>query len=157
MQQKNYTKSPQQNYRKSQPGMAVGERPAGSGTTQRKEEDDLRFRTKALTLRITKLIAALPKGPDAQEAGLRALRSSACASIAMRNAFLFHGKDHFYDCCGEALSSMDEAGFHLELLAEAEIMPADKLSALIEESQNLTKFLAAIVRKHGQQQQAPQD
>src|ERR1039458_5253233 len=96
----------------------------------KKEEGDLRERTKAFALAIIRLFGALPKSADAQVLGRQVLRSGTSVGANYREAYRARSKAEFRAKCGDSLKELEETGYWLELLADGGILPQDKLAAL---------------------------
>src|SRR5277367_5803795 len=98
-----------------------------------KEKTDLRERTKEFALRIIRMFAALPKTTEAQVLGKQVLRSGTSVGANYREAYRGRSKAEFIAKCGDSLRELEETGYWLELLVDADIVTADKLSALRRE------------------------
>lgn len=112
-----------------------------------KEETDLRERTKEFALRIIRMFSALPKTTEAQVLGKQVLRSGTSVGANYREAFRGRSKPEFIAKCGDSLRELEETGYWLELLVDGKIVPADKLSALRQECDELTAIFVTILKR----------
>lgn len=110
-------------------------------------EQDLRKRTKAFALRIINLYVALPKTIEAQVLGKQLLRSGTSVGANYREAYRARLDAEFIAKLGDCLRELDETTYWLELLIESSIMPTEKLSALLDETDQLIAIFTTIVKK----------
>ena len=108
---------------------------------------DLRERTRAFALRIIRLYGALPKKTEAQVIGKQILRSGTSIGAHYREANRARSDAEFISKIGMALQELDETDYWLELLIEAEIVPANKLDALQQEANELIAIFTSIAKK----------
>jgi four helix bundle protein len=111
------------------------------------KEQDLKTRTKAFALRIIKLYTSLPKTTEAQVLGKQVLRSGTSVGAHYREANRAKSDADFINKIEGALQELDETGYWLELLVESEIVKAEKLSSLLQETDELTAIFVTIVTK----------
>ncbi len=88
--------------------------------------------------------AALPKSTEAQVLGTQALRSGMSVGAIFREAWHARSKAEFISKPGDCLKEIDESAYWLELLAEAEIVPAQRLASLHDEANQLTAIFTTI-------------
>lgn len=112
-----------------------------------KEEPDLRERTKEFALRIIRMFSALPKTTEGQVLGKQVLRSGTSVGANYREAFRGRSKPEFIAKCGDSLRELEETAYWLELLVDGKIVPADKLSALRQECDELTAIFVTILKR----------
>ena len=112
-----------------------------------KEEVDLRWRTKEFALRIIRMFVSLPKTIEAQVLGKQVLRSGTSVGANYREACRGRSKAEFVSKCGDSLRELEESGYWLELLVDAEIIGSDKLSSLRQECQELTAIFVTIINR----------
>lgn len=108
---------------------------------------DLRERTKAFALRVMRLYDALPKSGVGRVIGNQLLRSGTSVGANYREAFRARSDAEFIAKMGDCLRELDEASYWLELLADGEIMPKDKLTNLQTECDELLAIFTTIVKK----------
>jgi four helix bundle protein len=111
------------------------------------EPTDLRLRTKQFALRVVRMFGHLPKTAQAQVLGKQALRSGTSVGANYREAFRARSRAEFVAKCGDCLREIEETGYWLELLVEAEIVSAAKLADLRAECDELTAIFVSIVKK----------
>ena len=114
---------------------------------QRAERVDLRVRTKQVALRVIRLFSALPKRPEADVLGRQVLRSGTSVGANFREAHRARSDAEFVSKLGDCLKELEETGYWLELLVDAEIVPVNRLSALLEECNQLIAILTTISKK----------
>jgi four helix bundle protein len=108
--------------------------------------DDMKKRTRQFALRIIRLSMALPKGREADILGRQLLKSGTSIGANYREAVRASSRRHFVTNLEICLREGDETIYWLELLAEAEIMPAKRLSELVDECNQLVAIMTATVR-----------
>jgi len=114
---------------------------------QQAERVDLRVRTKQFALRVIRLFSALPKRPEADVLGRQVLRSGTSVGANFREAHGARSDAEFVSKLGDCLKELEETCYWLELLVDAEIVPVDRLSALLEECNQLIAILTTISKK----------
>ena len=108
---------------------------------------DLRERTKAFSLRIVKMYAALPKSAVAQVMGKQVLRSGTSVGANYREAFRSRSKAEFVAKLGDCLKELDETSYWLELLAESATIDVERLAPLRDENNQLLAIFTTIAKK----------
>ena len=112
-----------------------------------KGNKDLQGRTKEFALRIIRLYGSLPKTTVAEVVGKQVLRSGISAGAHYREAQRAKSDADFVSKIEGALQELDEVAYWLELLVEAGIVPTEKLSPLVAETNELIAILVSIVTK----------
>ena len=107
---------------------------------------DLKSRTKTYALRIIKLYQALPKSGEAQVIGKQILRSGTSIGAQYREACRAKFPADFINKMEGSLQELDETGYWLELLVESKIVPAERLSELQNENEELIAIFVASVK-----------
>ncbi|ESA34646.1 chp02436-containing protein [Leptolyngbya sp. Heron Island J] len=107
---------------------------------------DLRDRTKAFALRIIKLYTALPKTTEAQVIGRQALRSGTSIGAHYREALRARSNAEYISKLEVGLQELEETGYWLELLADAEIVTPQRLDSLHQETKELLAILVSCVK-----------
>ncbi len=110
------------------------------------KEFDLKTRTKQFALRIIKLYRSLPKSPDAQVIGKQILRSGTSVGAQYREACRSRSDSEFISKMTSSLQELDETAYWLELLIEGEIVHADKLAALQDETEQLIAIFVSSIK-----------
>jgi four helix bundle protein len=105
---------------------------------------ELKQRTENFALRIIKLSRAIPKDDDAGRViNGQVIRSGTSVASNYRATCRARSKAEFIAKIGTVEEEADETAFWLELLAESGIVPARKLSALLQEVNDLTEIMVA--------------
>ena len=108
---------------------------------------DLYERTKQFAIRIVRLYAALPKSAEAQVMGRQVLRAGTSVGAQYREARRAKSNADLISKIEGALQELDETAYWLELLEETNILSADRLKPLRDESNELIAIFVAIVKK----------
>src|SRR5437016_1817655 len=114
---------------------------------QQAERVDLRVRTKQFALRVIRLFSALPKRPEADVLGKQVLRSGTSVGANFREAHRARSDAEFIAKLGDCLKELEETCYWLELLADGEIISADRLASLQDECSQLIAILTTISKK----------
>jgi four helix bundle protein len=112
---------------------------------QKTEGTELAKRTKAYALRIIRLYGALPKSLEAQVLGRQLLRSGTSVGAQYREGCRSRSVAEFVSKLSGALQELDETMYWLELLQDAEIVGASRLTSLMEESNQISAMLVASI------------
>jgi four helix bundle protein len=107
-------------------------------------------RTKELSLRVIKLFQALPKSEEARVIGKQLLRSATSVAANYRACCRARSDAEFFSKISIVVEEADEALFWLELLADAEIVPKEKLAYLLKEYEEVVKITNSIRHKRKQ-------
>src|SRR5438874_13770734 len=100
---------------------------------------ELKTRTKTFALRIIKLTKAIPKTDDAGRTIARQIvRSGTSVAANYRASCRARSRAEFISKIGTVEEEADETALWIELLAEAEIIPTNKLTTLLKEANDLT-------------------
>ena len=113
----------------------------------KKEEPDLKDRTKKFALRMVWMFSALPKTTEAQVLGKQVLRSGTSVGANYREAHRARSKPEFIAKCGDSLRELEETAYWLELLVDGNIVAGDKLSFLQQECDELTAIFVTILKR----------
>ena len=120
-----------------------------------KEEQprDLKKRTKEFALRVVRLYAALPKTTEAQVIGKQVLRSGTSVGAHYREATRSRSNAEFISKVEGGLMELEETGYWLEILSDAEIISSDRLTSLRNEVEELTAILVTCVKNTRQRKE----
>jgi len=113
----------------------------------KKDEKDLRERTKDFALRVIRMFSALPKTTEAQVLGKQVLRSGTSVGANYREAHRARSKAEFIAKCGDSLREIEETGYWLELLVESGLVSTEKLRPLRLECDELTAIFVTILKR----------
>ncbi len=109
-----------------------------------KDGKDLKFRTKSFALRIIKMYSKLPKTNEAQVIGKQVLRSGTSVGANYREANRSRSDAEFVAKIGDCLKELDETEYWLELLVESTIVSLEKMSGLLDETNQLIAVFTTI-------------
>ena len=113
----------------------------------RGREADLRVRTKLFALRVIRMYSALPKTTEAQVLGKQVLRSGTSVGANYREAYRARSQAEFISKVSISLQEIEETGYWLELLIDAEIVKEARMEGLRKEADELTAIFVSIVKK----------
>ncbi len=113
---------------------------------------DLRTRTKNYALRIIRMYRSLPKSGEAKVIGNQVLRSGTSVGAQYREACRAKSPADFVNMMKGSLKELDETAYWLELLVEAEILPAAKLTDLQKETDELIAIFVASINTSSRNQ-----
>jgi four helix bundle protein len=117
------------------------------------KNDDLRDCTKQFALRIIRMFARLPKKTESQVLGKQCLRSGTSVAANYREALRARSKVEFIAKLGIVEQELDETLLWLELLVESQIVPAQKMAALRQETEELLKIIVSSIKRAKQSRQ----
>ena len=89
---------------------------------------------------------AVPKSTLGQVLGKQALRSGTSVGANYREAFRGRSKAEFVAKMGECLRELDETEYWLELLVDESIVSQKRMSALLDETRQLTAIFVTIIK-----------
>lgn len=104
--------------------------------------NELRARTRAFALRVIKMSQALPNNRVADVLSRQVLRSATSVGANYRAACRAQTKALFAHKLSIVVEESDETVYWLELIRDAELMKPVKLSALIDEAEQITKIMS---------------
>jgi len=110
------------------------------------DEEELKDRTKKLGLRVINLVNALPKSPSSDVIGRQLLRSGTSVGANYRAACRGKSKKDFVYKLEIAIEEADESLYWLELIVEAGILPEERLTALMQECDEIISILTASAK-----------
>ncbi len=108
--------------------------------------EELKSRTKKFSLEIIRIVDTLPSTRPANVIGNQLLRSGTSVGANYRAACRARSRADFASKASIAIEEADETMYWLELLLEAGLVQKDRLSALMEEADELIAILAASVK-----------
>ncbi|MGA2936197.1 MAG: four helix bundle protein [Syntrophobacteraceae bacterium] len=103
-------------------------------------------RTKLFALRIIRLYSSLPKTTEAQVIGKQLLRSGTSVGGQVREGNRSRSDAEMISKTEGALQELEETMYWLELLADADILKAERLADLLNEADELTAILVTSVK-----------
>jgi len=108
--------------------------------------EELKKRTRQFALRVVRMFRALPRTEEARVLGKQVLRSATSVAANYRSACRARSRAEFVAKLGVVVEEIDETTFWLEMLVEAEIVPAKRMRALMLEAKELLAIFAASQR-----------
>jgi four helix bundle protein len=108
--------------------------------------EELKKRSKLFALRVIRLFRHLPKTDESRVIGRQLLRSSTSVAANYRAACRARSKAEFVAKIGVVVEEADETVFWLELLVDAEIVPAKRMEDLLREAKEVLTIFAASQR-----------
>lgn len=117
-----------------------------SELTERERPEKLLDRTKALAVRIMKLVDALPSKRSTEVIGKQLIRSATPVGANYRAAKRGRSTAEFLAKLGIVEEEADETSYWLELLAESGHVKAEKLTALRDEVNSITAMIVRSIK-----------
>ncbi len=106
-------------------------------------EADLKTRTKALALRVMKLVDALPNTATGRAIANQLIRSGTSVGANYRSACRGRSKAEFVAKLGVVEEEADETAYWLELIVEGELLTEGQVQALWKEANEITAIMVA--------------
>lgn len=107
------------------------------------DKTDLKARTKEFSLRVLRLVDALPRTLAGRALGSQLVRSGTSVGANYRAACRGKSKADFIAKLGTVEEEADESAFWMELIIEDELLPREKVLALLREAEELTAIMTA--------------
>lgn len=107
------------------------------------DKEELRGRTKQFALRVIRLVEALPRTQTGHVVGNQLLRSATSVAAKTRAVCRARSQADFVHKLGIVEEKADESLFWLELVVEANLMPASRVQDLIQEADEWTAIFVA--------------
>lgn len=109
-------------------------------------KEDLQQRTKRFALAILRLTETLPTGRAASVLGRQLLRAATSVGANYRAACRARSRADFVAKMGIVEEEADESCYWLELLREAQLVPAEAAERLLQEAQELVAIAVASIK-----------
>jgi len=106
----------------------------------------MKSRTKLFAIRIVAVVQSLPRNREGDVMGKQLLRSGTAVAANYRAVCRSRSQAEFISKMNIVVEEADETVFWLELLMETGIVPAQKLTLLIKEANELLAICAASLR-----------
>ena len=110
------------------------------------QAETMKLRTKQFAIRIVGVARTLPRTREGDVIGRQLLRSGTAVAANYRAVCRARSHAEFISKISIVVEEADETVFWLELLADTEIIPAQKLSLLMKEANELLAICAASLR-----------
>ncbi len=108
---------------------------------------DLKTRTRAFALSVIRLYGRLPRTVEGQVIGKQMLRSGTSVGAHYRESVRAKSDADFISKIEGGLQELEETCYWLELICDAELLPAGEVTELHAEAQQLTAVLVTVVRR----------
>ena len=109
--------------------------------------EDLKDRTRNYSLRIIKLYNALPARGVGRVLGDQILRSGTSVGAHYREAIRGRSPAEYAAKLNAGLMELEETLYWLELIEHSGVVTATKLTALIDETDQLTAILVSLIKR----------
>lgn len=107
------------------------------------DESELKQRTKVFSLRVMKLVAALPKSVQGRAIGNQLIRSGTSVGANYRAACRGRSKPEFIAKLGIVEEEADESAFWMELIIESGLMEKNRVESLLNEANQLVAIMTS--------------
>ncbi len=108
--------------------------------------EELQKRTKVFALRVIRLVSALPNNTIGRRLGGQLFDSASSIGANYRAARRARSRKEFVSKLCIVVEEADETAYWLELIVEAQLLPAQKVESLLQEAGELTRIFA-VMRK----------
>jgi four helix bundle protein len=106
-------------------------------------ESELKQRTKRFSLRVIKLVGALPKSIEGRAIGNQLIRSGTSVGANYRAACRGRSKTEFIARLGVVEEEADESAFWMEMIVESGMMEKKLVEPLLQEANELVAIMTA--------------
>jgi len=108
--------------------------------------EELKERCKRFSLRVMRLVRALPDDKVGRTLANQLIRSGTSVAANYRAACIGKSRADFASKCGTAAEEADESALWMELIMEDGILPDDKVKPLWQEATELTSIFPASIK-----------
>jgi len=108
--------------------------------------DAMKLRTKKFAIRIVSVVRSLPRTREGDVIGKQLLRSGTAVAANYRAVCRSRSHSEFISRMSVAVEEADETVFWLELLGDTGVVPAERLTVLLKEANELLAICAASLR-----------
>ncbi|MBA3715693.1 MAG: four helix bundle protein [Pyrinomonadaceae bacterium] len=106
-------------------------------------ENELKQRTKQFSLRVIKLVGALPRSVEGRTVGNQLVRSGTSVGANYRAACRGRSKAEFIAKLGTVEEEADESAFWMEIIIESGLMEKKLVENLLQEANEIVAIIAA--------------
>ncbi len=110
------------------------------------KKNEIRDRSYKFSLRVIKLVQALPKNAAGSVLGKQLLRSSTSIGANVEEAIGGFSKQDFRYKMSVALKEARETNYWLRLIRDTELLKKETMESIMQESVEIRKILTAIVK-----------
>ena len=115
--------------------------------------EELKSRCKQFSLRVIRLVRALPDDKVCRPISNQLIRSGTSLAANYRAACLAKSRPDFASKMGTAAEEADESALWMELIIEDSILPSEKVTPLWQEATELTSIFLASIKTARKNQQ----
>src|SRR5437762_7865272 len=105
--------------------------------------EELKTRTKLFALRVLTLVAALPKSIEGRAIANQLVRCGTSVAANYRSTCRARSRAEFIAKIGVVLEKADETQLWLELIIDANLIPAERVQPLLDEAGELVAIFVA--------------
>ena len=109
----------------------------------------MKLRTKRFALDVIRLTAEIPKTAEGRAVGNQLVRSGTSVGANYRAACRGKSKADFIAKLGIVEEEADESCYWLEIIIEGELLPEERVEALLKEANELTAIIVASRKTAG--------
>ena len=106
-------------------------------------QEEMKDRTKQFSLRVIRLVNALPKTVEGRAISGQLIRSGMSVGANYRAACRSRSKIEFLSKLGTVEEEADESAYWMELIIESCMLNKDKVESLLREANEITAIVAA--------------
>ncbi len=110
------------------------------------DQHEMKRRTKALRLRVIRLVQSLPRGRVAEVLGNQLLRCGTSVGANYRASCRARSRADFISKMGIVEEEADESGYWIELLVESGLVEGKCVASLCEEASQLVAITVASIK-----------
>ncbi|MBS1788542.1 MAG: four helix bundle protein [Acidobacteria bacterium] len=107
--------------------------------------EEMKSRTKSFTLRVIRLVEALPVGRTAEVVGKQLLRSGTSVGANYRAACRAKSTADFIAKMGIVEEEADECAFWLEIIVESDLMKKERIEDLSDEANQIVAMVVSSI------------
>lgn len=115
-------------------------------STQQARGDDISERLLAFGVRIFKLVKALPRDSHSRHVGAQLFRAATSMGANYEEARGAESHDDFVHKIGVVWKETKESHFWLRFVHRAELVALERVTALLQETEELSKIFASSIR-----------
>lgn len=119
------------------------------------KSDELKLRTKQFGLRVIRMSDSIPKTLAGGVIAKQLLRCPTSVGANYRAACRGRSKAEFISKLQIVIEEADECGYWIEPLIEADLLPKQRVEALLDEANQLTAIMAASRKTAMQKEDTP--
>ena len=117
--------------------------------------EQMKARTKALAIRAIRLVASLPRNPASDVIGRQLLKSGTSVGANYRAACRSRTDRDFLARMGTVEEETDESLYWMEVLIDADLMPRERLTDLMVETEEILRIVVASIKTARKRLQKP--